>query len=65
MVIALKEAEHRAMIAQDFDGWQDRVSYWNVHDIDEVAPSSTLPELQQLVTQLVVELKTRDGFTEI
>src|SRR3954469_19809779 len=33
-VIAVKEAEHRAMIERKFPKWLDRVEFWRVHDLD-------------------------------
>jgi protein-tyrosine phosphatase len=59
MVIALKEAEHRAMLASDFAGWEDRVTYWHVHDLDAATPDTALREIESLVENLVAELKAR------
>jgi len=56
MVVAVKEAEHRILLAERFPGWEDRVTYWHVHDID-VAPSGVaLGELKALVEALVKRL---------
>ncbi|MFZ1757458.1 MAG: hypothetical protein WAU10_27165, partial [Caldilineaceae bacterium] len=33
-VIALKEAEHRPMLAAGYPGWEDQVIYWHIHDLD-------------------------------
>jgi protein-tyrosine phosphatase len=56
-VVALKEAEHRAMLAERFGDWQDRVTYWHVHDVDQAHPEQALAEIEELVAQLVVKLK--------
>jgi protein-tyrosine phosphatase len=52
LVIALKEAEHRPYLATKFPGWDERVTYWHVHDLDQAGPD----EAMEMVEQLVVEL---------
>jgi protein-tyrosine-phosphatase len=57
LVIAVKEAEHRAMLAARFGGaWADRVTYWHVHDVDAAAPDEALREIERLVRELVEKL---------
>lgn len=60
LVIALKEDEHRPMLADRFAGWENRVTYWHVHDLDGAEPSVALMEIEELVTQLIEELRA-DG----
>lgn len=55
-VIALKEAEHRAMLEQWFAGWADRVEYWHVHDVDAATPDVALKEIEGLVRDLIAKL---------
>ena len=57
LVIALKEAEHRAMIERSFPDWRDRVTYWHVHDVDQSTPDVALKEIEQLVQKLIESLK--------
>jgi protein-tyrosine phosphatase len=59
LVIALKEAEHRAMLAERFCGWEDRVTYWHVHDIDAAHPEDALQEIERLVRELIERLPAR------
>jgi protein-tyrosine phosphatase len=56
LIIAVKEQEHRPLLAARFPGWADRVRYWNVDDIDQVAPHHALARLESLVSALVIEL---------
>src|SRR5688500_18604028 len=42
LVIALKEAEHRTMLKERFAGWEDRVTYWHVHDVDAAHPDEAM-----------------------
>ena len=52
-VIALKEAEHRLFLEQRFPGWENRTSYWHVHDIDVAEPADTIAAIDQLVRELI------------
>ncbi|WP_441228813.1 low molecular weight phosphatase family protein [Tardiphaga sp. 20_F10_N6_6] len=56
MVVAVKEAEHRTLLVTRFPGWEDRVTYWHVHDIDVAPPDVALGELKALVEALVQRL---------
>jgi protein-tyrosine phosphatase len=56
LVIAVKEAEHRALLIERFPGWEYRVTYWHVHDIDAAHPDDALAELKALVEALVQRL---------
>lgn len=56
LVIALKEAEHRPMMANLFPAWADRVEYWHIDDIDCAEPKAALPQLEAAVRELVERL---------
>ncbi|MGH8021634.1 MAG: low molecular weight phosphatase family protein [Opitutaceae bacterium] len=56
MPIALKEAEHRAMIREQFPDWENRIMYWHVHDLDGATPEEALPEIEKKVLRLLDEL---------
>src|SRR3982750_496989 len=51
--VALKGAEHRPLLAKHFPGWEERVEYWHVHDLDGATPDEALGEIEALVKQLV------------
>ncbi len=55
-VIALKEAEHRPALAARFPGWEDRVTYWHIHDLDQASAAQALSELDAQVRALVASL---------
>ena len=57
IVVALKEDEHRPMVAKYFPDWEERVRYWHVHDVDAAHPETALPEIEGLVEVLIAELK--------
>ena len=54
--IALKEIEHRPLIHTLFPGWEDRVIYWDIHDVDVALPGAMLAMLEQKVMRLIEEL---------
>jgi protein-tyrosine phosphatase len=56
VVVAVKEDEHRELLALRYTGWEDRVVYWHVHDVDMAHPDVALAELKQHVTDLVREI---------
>ena len=58
LVIAMKEAEHRPLINDRFLGWQDRVTYWHVHDLDAAKPIATITMIDRLVQDLVRNIQT-------
>ncbi|WP_309385553.1 low molecular weight phosphatase family protein [Cerasicoccus frondis] len=55
-VIALKRDEHFPMLAHQFPGWEERVDYWAVHDIDFASAEVALAEIENHVHQLLDEL---------
>jgi protein-tyrosine phosphatase len=56
LIIALKEAEHRWMLAEQFPAWVDRVEYWHVHDLDCAKPKDALAQLEREVVALASRL---------
>lgn len=55
-VIAVKEAEHRPLLRDQFHAWEDRVEYWTVHDLDAGTPEQAFPLLRELVDNLIERL---------
>lgn len=60
LVVAVKETEHRPVIAIDFPAWADRVEYWDVDDLDCAGPEEALPYLEQRVRALIHQLGAED-----
>jgi protein-tyrosine phosphatase len=57
LVIAVKEAEHRAMMTDRFPEWTDRIEYWHVDDLDCAQPEKSLPHLEANVRALLKRLR--------
>lgn len=59
LVIALKDAEHRPMVARRFAGVAHRVEYWDVDDIADLDPATALCKIDELVGRLIASLQIR------
>ena len=60
-VVAVKEAEHRPMMEADFPDLAESITYWHVHDLDCASCDEAIPQLAQLVTNLVDNLAQQDA----
>jgi low molecular weight protein-tyrosine phosphatase len=58
LVIALKKAEHHALLADRFPGWESRVTYWHVHDIDVGEPAEAVAMVDELIRELISDLRS-------
>jgi protein-tyrosine phosphatase len=61
LVVAVKEAEHRAMMEEQFSAWVDRIEYWAVDDLDCAPPDDALPVCEACVETLVERLLGDEG----
>ena len=61
LVVAVKEAEHLAMMAAQFPLWKDRIEYWHVDDLDCAEADEALPHLEQQIRALVERLRGATG----
>lgn len=57
-VVAIKELEHRPIIAAQFPNWLERTEYWGVHDLDCAAPNEAFPHLEQETLALLDRLSS-------
>jgi protein-tyrosine phosphatase len=56
LIIAVKEVEHRPMLAHLFPSWVERVEYWHVDDLDCCEPEDALSALEDEVRTLLGRL---------
>ena len=56
LIVALKDAEHRPMVAARFPAWVDRMRYWDVDDVPDALPEVSLGRIEVLVRELIAEL---------
>ena len=52
-VIALDEEEHRPILLERFPQWIETVEYWQVHDLDKIAPAIALRQIEYNLIQLI------------
>jgi protein-tyrosine phosphatase len=52
-IVAVKAAEHRAIVERDFPAWRDCVKYWNVHDLDCATPPEAFAQLELEIAGLL------------
>jgi protein-tyrosine phosphatase len=57
LTIAMKEAEHRQLMEQQFPDWSGRITYWHADDLDCAGPEMALPLLEEKVRTLVARLQ--------
>lgn len=55
-VIALNREEHETMMYDKFPRWFSRIDYWDIPDIDEIAPRKALKRVEEAVLALVDSL---------
>ncbi|WP_439629108.1 low molecular weight phosphatase family protein [Gemmata sp.] len=56
LVVALKDAEHRPLVAERHPAWAEKVEFWHVHDVDFATPDVALPEIEEQVARLIERL---------
>jgi len=55
-VIAVKEQEHRPLMAKLHPAWEKRIDYWQVHDLDCAPPEVGVAGIEANVTALLAGL---------
>ena len=58
LIVALKRDEHLPLMLKHFPEWADRITYWNVHDVDQAQPEDALREIEGLVKNLIHQLQS-------
>ena len=61
LIVAVKNTEHRPMLAERFPGWEDSVRFWEIHDLDCAGAEEALPALETHVATLIEELILRSS----
>lgn len=53
LIIAVKSTEHRPLLQMHFPHWEQKIEYWEVHDVDFATADEALPILRQHVDELI------------
>ena len=61
-IIALKEAEHRPLLAERFPACGVDIEFWHIHDLDQAPAKIALSEIESEVQKLLLQL-TMDALT--
>lgn len=56
LIVALKEAEHRPLVVERFAGWEDRIEFWNVDDIDGAPADFALKRIDDHIDALIARI---------
>jgi protein-tyrosine phosphatase len=56
-IVALKETEHRAVLAGRHPAWESRVEYWEIDDLDTAPSAVSLAAIESHVDALLAELE--------
>ena len=56
-IVAVKEAEHRRLVAERFPAWLPKVEFWHVHDLDCCGPEQTISHLDREIQLLLERLQ--------
>lgn len=56
-IVALRETEHRPLMARLHPAWEDRVEYWEISDLDGATPDVALAAIEAHVGRLLAELE--------
>ena len=55
-IVALNETEHRPLLLERFPGWEQRVEYWHVGDVDVALPAAALNSIENEIQLLLFAL---------
>ena len=58
LVIALYEPEHRKLMQQRFPVWEDRITYWQVPDLDQIGSEVAFPRIEECITEQLQHLNS-------
>jgi protein-tyrosine phosphatase len=56
-IVALNETEHRPLLLERFPGWEQRVEYWHVGDVDVALPPAALNSIENEIQLLLFALR--------
>jgi protein-tyrosine phosphatase len=61
LVIAVKDAEHRSLIASNFPRWVQSVEFWHIDDLDAAGAEVAIPRLEAELLRLINRLLAGGG----
>lgn len=52
-VISIDESEHREIMRKEFPLWENKISYWMVHNREATAPSKALSKIKAILDHYI------------
>ena len=61
LAIALYEPEHRRYMQKRFPEWEDRITYWQVPDLDQISSEVAFPKIEEYITTQIQHINKGHG----
>jgi protein-tyrosine phosphatase len=58
LIIALNRVEHQPMMEKRFPSWADRITYWDVHDLNIMDSESALSAVEKNIHSLMEDIRS-------
>lgn len=56
-LIAIDKFEHRPLLDRYYHEWVDKVTYWDVSDVEELSPMDAIPRIERNVQALISDIE--------
>jgi protein-tyrosine phosphatase len=60
LLIAIDKFEHRPLLDRYYHDWVDKVAYWDVSDVEELAAMDAIPRIERNILTLIGDLERAD-----
>jgi protein-tyrosine phosphatase len=57
LLIAIDKFEHRPLLDRYYHDWVDKVTYWDVSDVEELSAMDAIPRIERNVLSLVTKIE--------
>ncbi len=57
LLIAIDKYEHRPLLDRYYHDWVDKVTYWDVSDVEELSPMDAIPRIERNVQALITRIE--------
>ncbi len=61
LLIAIDKYEHRPLLDRYYHEWVDRVTYWDVSDVEELSPMDAIPRIERNVQALITRIEASEA----
>ena len=57
LLIAIDKYEHRPLLDRYYHDWVDKVTYWDVSDVEELSAMDAIPRIEHKVQDLITKIE--------